>query len=41
MSEFNMDANKNMKLSGFTFSRRAVRELSDSYKGATLKSITF
>jgi Tfp pilus assembly protein PilN len=41
MSELNMDANKNVKLSGFTFSRRAVRELSDSYKGATLKSITF
>jgi len=41
MNELSMDEMKNVKLGGFTFSRRAVRELSDSYKGATLKSIIF
>ena len=41
MSELSIDAAKNVKLGGYTFSRRAVRELSDSYRQSTLKSIIF
>ncbi len=41
MSLVKLDANKNLKLSGFTFSRPVVKELSDSYAGSILENIVY
>ncbi len=41
MKELAMDNQKNIKLSGFTFSRIVVKELSDSYNGAILQNILY
>lgn len=41
MSGVNMDVNKNLKLSGFTFSRPMVKELSDMYNGSVLQNIVY
>lgn len=41
ISDVNIDQNKNIKVAGYTFSRPVVKELSDSYKRATLQNIMF
>jgi hypothetical protein len=41
MNSFKLDINKNLKLGGYTMSRPVVKELSDSYKGATLQTIVY
>jgi hypothetical protein len=41
ISDLAIDQNKNIKISGYTFSRTMVKQLSDSYNGAILQNIVF
>ena len=41
ISQINLDANKNMKINGYTMSRPVVKELSDSYNGSILQNILY
>jgi hypothetical protein len=41
MNSLKLDITKNLKLAGYTMSRPMVKELSDSYNGATLQTIVY
>jgi hypothetical protein len=41
ISQVNIDAAKNLKLRGYTFSRSVVKELSDSYNSSLLQNIIY
>ena len=41
ISQLTVDKNKNLKLGGYTLSRKVVKNLSDSYNGSILQNIVY
>jgi hypothetical protein len=41
INQLTMDKNRNLKLGGYTLSRRVVKKLSDSYNGSILQNIVY
>jgi hypothetical protein len=41
ISSINMDEQKDLLITGYTFSRRKVKDLADAYKGSVLENIIY